>query len=99
MRLGRTHYRNHERRLHEGVARFRNILFGSIWVLFGENLRKNFASPLPRIAFKNDEPPWRNLAMIGHPCADGENGFEFGRRGAGAAHVARLDGAAGSQEV
>jgi len=52
-----------------------------------------------RLALEHDKTPGSQLAVIGHPRADGQDGFEFGRRGAGPAHVARFDRAAVLQEV
>ena len=51
-----------------------------------------------RLAFKHDESPRRQLAVIGHPRADGHNGFQFGRRRAGSAHLARFHRAADFQQ-
>jgi len=36
-----------------------------------------------RIALGHDEAPGRELAVIGHARADGEDGLELGRRGTG----------------
>jgi len=50
------------------------------------------------VALEHNETPRRQLAVIGHPRTDGQYGFKFGGRGAGIAHLARLDGTADFQE-
>ena len=67
-------------------------------IFLREHLGDDLAGAGAGIALEHDEAPRRELAVIGHPRADGQDGLELGRRGAGAGHLARLDRAAGFQE-
>jgi hypothetical protein len=56
--------------------------------LLSEHLRDDIAGPRPGIALEHDEAPRRQLAVVRHPRADGQDGVEFARSGAGPAHLA-----------
>ena len=99
MRLGETDHADHQRRI--GEPALLDVDFGGrcVRIFPREHLCDHLAGASARIALEHDEAPWRQLAVIGHPRADGQDGFELGGRGAGTAHLARLDGAARFQEV
>ena len=60
-------------------------------ILFREDSRNDVIGADAAFALEYDEPPWGELAVIGHARANGEDGLDLGRRGAGAAHLARFD--------
>ena len=98
MRLGEAHDADHQRRVGQAALFDLDIGGRRAWVLLREHLCDHLAATQPRIALEHDEAPGGELAMVGHARADGQNGIEFGGRGTGGGHLARLHRAAGLQQ-
>ncbi len=98
MRPGKADYGDHQRRVHQPAFLDLDVGGGGGRIFLREHPRDDVASPRPGIALEHDEAPRRQLAVIRHPRANGQDGVEFARGGAGPAHLARLDRAADLQE-
>src|ERR1700730_16174432 len=70
----------------------------------GASVRRRFSTSISGagapagLALEHDEAPRRELAVVRHPRANGQDGIELGRRGAGPRHLARFHRASGLQE-
>src|ERR1700737_2913817 len=98
MRPGKTDHANHQWCIREPALLAIDLVDPGVRVLLREHLCDDLAGTNARVAFEHDEAPRRQLAVIGHPRADGENGLKFGRRGTGSAHLARFHRTADFQE-
>ena len=99
MRFRETDHPDHQRRIGQAFLLDLDLGGGGLRILAGKHSGNHLAGAVAGIAFKHDEAPRRELAMIGHAGAHGEDGLKLGRRGARAAHLPRFYGAAGFQEV
>src|ERR1700694_1543239 len=97
MRPGETDNPDHQRRIGEPALLDVDVGCGSLRILSREHLCDDLAGADAGVAFEHNEAPRRQLAVIGYPRADRQNGFEFGRRGTRLAHLARFHGAANLQ--
>ena len=98
VRPGKTHHCNDQRRIHKTSPLDLDVGDWRRRIFLREHLRNDIPGAGPGIAFEHDEAPRCQLAMVWHPRADSQDGLEFGRRGAGAAHLARFHRAADFQE-
>src|SRR5437016_6486323 len=98
MRLGEADNADHQWRIGEPALLDFDIRRLGVRIFPRKHLCDHIAGADTGIALEHDGAPGRELAMIGHPRADRQDGFEFGRRGAGASHLARLHRAAGLEE-
>src|SRR6202165_2948476 len=98
MRPGETDNPDHQRRIGEPALLDVDVGCGSLRILSREHLCDDLAGANAGVAFEHNEAPRRQLAVIGYPRADRQNGFEFGRRGTRLAHLARFHGGANLQE-
>ena len=89
---------NHQRRIHQPALLGLDVGSRRGGILLRKYPRDDVAGPHSGVALEHDEAPWRQLAVVRHPRADGQDGLEFGSGRAGAAHLARLDRAADLQE-
>src|SRR5258706_1594956 len=98
MRLCETNHADYEGCVGEPALLDIDLVWRGLRVFPRENSRDYLAAAGLRVALDHDKRPWRQLAVIWNPRAKGPNGFEFGRRGAGLAHLARFYRAAGFEE-
>src|SRR5690606_22848226 len=81
VRLDATHHADHQRRLHELALFDFDLFLWSRWILARVDTGDDVAGADASVAFEHDEPPRRDLAVIGNARADGENGLDLFRRG------------------
>src|SRR3984957_12794707 len=60
--------------------------FADIRIVFAKALSQNLAHAGPRVAFEYQEPPWHELAVIGHSRGSLNNCVEFRSVGSRAGH-------------
>jgi len=75
----------------EAFALGAQAFFADIRIVFAKALSQNLAHAGSRLAFEYQEPPWRELAVIGHSRGSLNNCVEFRSVGSRAGH--RLCGA------
>src|SRR3954468_5164600 len=99
MRPCKADYPDNQRRIAQPALLLLDLGSLCVWIFSREHFCDNLAGTRPRVALEHDEPPWRQLAMVGHPRADRQDAVELSRGGPGRIHVARFDGAAGFEEL
>src|SRR6202022_3520833 len=99
MRPGKTDHANHQWCIREPALLDIDLVRRGVRIFLRDHLCDDLAGTNARVAFEHDEAPRRQLAVIGHPRADGEDGFKFRWRRTGTAHLARFYRAADFQEV
>jgi hypothetical protein len=87
---GLAHHRDNERGLQESGALLLDLIRCRLRIFLREQSCENIPGAGAGVTLEHDEAPGRELAVIGHAGADGENGVELGRRRAGAGHLHRL---------
>jgi len=98
MRPGAAHHGDHEWGALETFALGLDMFGLRIRVLSAKRCGDCDASRTPRLAFKHDEAPGCQLAMIGHPRGDGQESVDFGRGRCGPGEFYRFERAPGSEE-
>ena len=72
MRPGAADHRDDERRARQTLALELDLLGRRFGMIGAENLRDRLAGFNPCIALEHDEPPRRELAVVGHARGDGQ---------------------------
>ena len=98
MRAGAAHHGDHEWRAHETLAFGLDMFSPCVRVLDAKCRGDCLAGRTPRLAFKHDEAPRCQLAMIGHPRGDGQERVYFGRGWDRTGEFDRFEGAPGGEE-
>src|SRR5262245_48728606 len=80
MWAGTTDDGNHKRRAGEPVAFKLELVRGSVGMIHAIGRSDSFAGSRASVAFKQDESPGRELAMIGHARSDPQQRLDFIRR-------------------
>src|ERR1700722_1759036 len=99
VRCGAADHGDHQRRAQQtrplglDMVRFRVRIFGA---KCGGDRRTGRSS---RLAFEHDEAPRRELAVIGHPRGNRQQGVDFSRRRGGTGQLDRLEGAPRGEEI
>jgi len=96
---GAAHHRDHQRRAGEARALVRDVFRLGIGIFGDERRGDRLAGLLPSLALEHDETPWGELAVVGYPGSDGQQGRKFGRRGPRRPEFVRLDRAAMPQKI
>ena len=87
---GAAHDRDHQRRAGEPGAFVRDMFLFGVGVFGDEGGGDGLAGLLPRLALEHDEAPGGELAVVGYPGGDGQQGLEFRRRRAWCAKLVGL---------
>src|SRR5438045_9363388 len=99
MRPGKADDPNYKRRIGEPALLNFDLAGFGIRIFPREHFSDNLAGPRSRVSLEHDEAPRRQLAVVGHPRADGQDGFQLGGRGSRSAHLPRFYRSASFQEV
>src|SRR5437868_15307612 len=83
MRLGEADNADHQWRIGEPALLDFDVRRLGVRILPRKHLCDHLAGADTRVSLEYDEAPWRELVVIGHRRADGQDSLEFGRLGAG----------------
>ena len=91
MRTGTADDRDHQRRAREPAPLMLDLIGRGVRTLVAKHRGDGVAGLEPRVALEHDEPPGRQLAVVGHSRGDSEQGRKLVRGWAGAIELDRLD--------
>ena len=99
VRAGAAHHRDHQRRARQPRPLGLGVLRLGVGILAAEGAHDRLAGGEPRLALKDNEAPGHELAVVGHPRRDRQQGLDLGCRRPRRRQLDRLDRAASFQQL